>query len=199
MIFFILNLFLPRWFHTFSTYFFFKKNSIFINMWWYFFQKKSIPLLSRKTTQLTFLLWFHRRWAMWRFPARPRKTWRRSRAHQRSPLVEVEAKAGLGLRPGFTRFTEKSPGQSSRVPTKGRFFPPKKRGEGKMVFGWFWLVLILFNLNLLYKNGADSEQWYFLGLMIFFSWMWLFTLNYTTDQYPPPRMLTYTNCWRSSR
>lgn len=46
----------------------------------------------------------------------------------------------------FTRFTAKSPGQSSRrFQTKGSFFSCKKKGRRQDgVFGWSWLVLILF-------------------------------------------------------
>lgn len=135
---------------------------MFINIWW-FFANKNHPWQFLKTTQpKPSCCVSNRRWAMWRFRAAPRKTWRRSRVLQRSPLVEVEAKA-VSPRPLHPFHPKnplaKAPGGSKQ---KGAFCPAKKRGEGKM---GFWMKVVGFDTfflkNLLYKKWADSERWWY--------------------------------------
>ena len=132
MIFFILNLFLPRWFHTFSTYFFFKKTA---------FSSTCDGIFSKKNPSLC---------CHGKQPNLPSccDSIAGGRCEDSEPRRgrlgggAVPTRGALWLRlvgrprpQAVSPFHRKIPGQSSRVPRKGRFFPPKKRGEGKMVFG----------------------------------------------------------------
>ena len=146
MIFFILNLFLPRWFHTFSTYFFQKKNKTACSSTFDgFLQTKIIPGSFWKQPNPNLPAVFQIAGGRCE-DSEPR------RGRLGGGAVSSRGALWLRWRPRpfrqgrFTRFTRKIPWPKlQEVPNKRELFVLQKKGaKARWVFGWRWLVLILF-------------------------------------------------------